>query len=158
MRVEFSRRLRPDSPRFVLMIEIPDSAAAELHARKVSLEARAYELAFETTYVDRSNKPDHQMSLMSAQEEGSKTLSRLANLVCWLPTRAGLGSLKGHPRSKSSLIKVGNQDKKIRDPRVREIALHRSGQSCGIFHKRYSRYDRGRSFGCVGPLRKGFYR
>ncbi len=64
-RVEFSKGLRPDSPRFVLMIEIPDSAAAELTARKVSLEARAYEVALETTNADRSDKPEHHMSLMS---------------------------------------------------------------------------------------------
>jgi hypothetical protein len=33
---------------FVLMIEIPDSVASELKARKVRLETRAYEIAFET--------------------------------------------------------------------------------------------------------------
>jgi hypothetical protein len=59
------------------MIEIPDSAAAELHARKVSLEARAYEFAFETTYADRSNKPDHQMSLMSRTRGRVKNLASL---------------------------------------------------------------------------------
>ena len=62
-------------------------------------------------------------------------MSHLANLVCWLPTRAALGSLKGHPHSKSSLIKVGNQDKKIRAPRVEEIALCLIGQSYGLFIK-----------------------
>jgi hypothetical protein len=65
MRVEFLRGLRPDSPRFVLMIEIPDSTAAELHARKVSLETRAYEVALEIAHADRSNKPEYQMSFTS---------------------------------------------------------------------------------------------
>jgi hypothetical protein len=77
MRVEFSRGLRPDSPRFVLMIEIPDSAAAELNARKISLETRAYEVAFETTYADRANKPEHHMSLMSCTRGKVKNLESL---------------------------------------------------------------------------------
>jgi|SRR5260370_29657692 len=64
-RVEFSRSLRANSPRFVLMIEIPDSAASELNARKVSLETRAYEVAFETIHADQSNKPEFHMSLKS---------------------------------------------------------------------------------------------
>jgi hypothetical protein len=41
MRVEFSRSLRPDTSRFVLMIEIPDNVASELKPRKVSHETRA---------------------------------------------------------------------------------------------------------------------
>jgi hypothetical protein len=77
MRVEFSRGLRPDSPRFVLMIEIPDSAAAELNARKVSLETRAYEVALETTNADRSNKPEHHMSLTSCTRGKVKNLEAL---------------------------------------------------------------------------------
>ena len=77
MRVEFSRGLRPDSPRFVLMIEIPDSAAAELNARKVSLETRAYEVALETTNADRSNKPEHHMSLTSCTRGKVKNLESL---------------------------------------------------------------------------------
>ena len=77
MRVEFSRGLRLDSPRFVLMIEIPDSAAAELNARKVSLETRAYEVALETTHAERSNKPDFQMSLMSVTKGKVKSLESL---------------------------------------------------------------------------------
>jgi hypothetical protein len=40
-----------------------------------------------------------------------------------------------HPRSKSSLIRVGSSDKKIRAPRVEEIALYRSGQSSRFFTK-----------------------
>ena len=76
-RVEFSRGLRPDSPRFVLMIEIPDSVADELNARKVSLETRAYEVALETTSADRSNKPDYQMSLMSCTPGKVKNLDSL---------------------------------------------------------------------------------
>jgi hypothetical protein len=76
-RVEFSRGLRPDSPRFVLMIEIPDSVADELNARKVSLETRAYEVALETTSADRSNKPDYQMSLMSCTPGRVKNLDSL---------------------------------------------------------------------------------
>jgi len=65
MRVEFSRSLRPGTPRFVLMIEIPDNVASELNARKVSYETRAYEVAFETARADRSNKPAHHMTLKS---------------------------------------------------------------------------------------------
>jgi len=76
-RVEFSKGLRPDSPRFVLMIEIPDSAAADLTARKVSLEARAYEVAFETTHADRSDKPDYQMNLMSCTPGKVKNIESL---------------------------------------------------------------------------------
>jgi hypothetical protein len=76
-RVEFSKGLRPDSPRFVLMIEIPDSAAAELTARKVSLEARAYEVAFETTHADRSDKPEYQMNLMSCTPGKVKNIESL---------------------------------------------------------------------------------
>jgi len=76
-RVEFSKGLRPDSPRFVLMIEIPDSAAAELTARKVSLEARAYEVALETTHADRSDKPEYQMNLMSCTPGKVKNIESL---------------------------------------------------------------------------------
>ena len=50
MRVEFSRSLRPDTSRFVLMIEIPDNVASELKPRKVSHETRAY-------FALRENKP-----------------------------------------------------------------------------------------------------
>jgi hypothetical protein len=77
MRVEFSRRLRPDSPRFVLMIEIPDSAAAELNARKVSLETRAYEVALETAATDPANKPEFHMSLKSCTKGKVKNLASL---------------------------------------------------------------------------------
>jgi len=77
MRVEFSRGLRPNSPRFVLMIEIPDSAAAELNARKVSLETRAYEVALATTHAEGSNKPDYQMNLMSVTKGKVKSLESL---------------------------------------------------------------------------------
>jgi hypothetical protein len=76
-RVEFSKGLRPDSPRFVLMVEIPDSAAADLTARKVSLEARAYEVAFETTHADRSDKPEYQMNLMSCTPGKVKNIESL---------------------------------------------------------------------------------
>ena len=77
MRVEFSRGLRPNSPRFVLMIEIPDSAASELSERKVSLETRAYEVALATTQAEGSNKPDSQMSLMSVTKGKVKNLESL---------------------------------------------------------------------------------
>ena len=77
MRVEFSRGLRPDSPRFVTMIEIPDSAAAELNARKVRLETRAYELALEATSSERANQPEAQMSLMSCTQGKVKNLDAL---------------------------------------------------------------------------------
>jgi hypothetical protein len=59
------------------MIEIPDSAAAELSTRKVSLETRAYEVALETTHAERSNKPDYQMSLMSVTKGKVKSLESL---------------------------------------------------------------------------------
>ena len=85
MRVEFSRGLRPDSPRFVLMIEIPDSTAAELHDRKGSLETRAYELALETTNADRSNKPDYHMSLMSCTRGKVKNLESLGEPALLAP-------------------------------------------------------------------------
>ena len=77
MRVEFSRGLRPDSPRYVLMIEIPDSAAAELNAKKISLETRAYEVALEATSADRTNKPDSHMSLTSCTKGKVKHLESL---------------------------------------------------------------------------------
>jgi hypothetical protein len=77
MRVEFSRSLRPNSPRFVLMIEIPDSAASELNARKVSLETRAYQVAFETTHADQSYKPEYHMTLMSCTKGKIKNLKSL---------------------------------------------------------------------------------
>jgi hypothetical protein len=77
MRVEFSRGLRPDSPRFVLMIEIPDGVAANLRARRVSLETRAYEVALETSQVDRSNKPEHHMGLISCTKGRVKNLASL---------------------------------------------------------------------------------
>jgi hypothetical protein len=77
LRVEFSRGLRPDSPRFVLIIEIPDSAVAELSARKVSLETRAYEIASEIRSADRSGKPESHMSLMSCTRAKVKSLEAL---------------------------------------------------------------------------------
>jgi hypothetical protein len=89
MRVEFSRSLRPNSPRFVLMVEISDSAAAELNVRKVSLETRAYEVALGTTRADGSNKLEHDMRLMSCTKGKIKNLESLGepNLqthdACW---------------------------------------------------------------------------
>ena len=65
MRVEFSRGLRRDSPRFMLMVEIRDAAVAEVNARKVSLETRAHEIASEIRSADRSSRPESHMSLMS---------------------------------------------------------------------------------------------
>lgn len=59
------------------MIEIPDSAAANLKARKVSLETRAYEVALETTSVDRSTQPEHQMGLISCTKGKVKNLESL---------------------------------------------------------------------------------
>jgi hypothetical protein len=59
------------------MIEIPDSTAAQLSARKVSLETRAYEVALETTHAERSKKPDYQMSLMSVTKGRVKSLESL---------------------------------------------------------------------------------
>jgi hypothetical protein len=78
MRVEFSRGLRPDSPRFVLMVEMPDRVVADLNARKVNLETRAYEIAGETRYGgDRSNKPESHMSLMSCTKGKVKNIESL---------------------------------------------------------------------------------
>ena len=76
-RVEFSRSLRPNSPRFVLMVEIPDSTVAELTVRKVSLETRAYEVALESTRADGSNRPEHDMRLMSCTKGKIKNLESL---------------------------------------------------------------------------------
>jgi hypothetical protein len=59
------------------MIEIPDDVAANLKARKVSLETRAYEVALETTYVDRLNKPEHHMGLISCTKGKVKNLESL---------------------------------------------------------------------------------
>ena len=77
MRVEFSRGLRPNSPRFVLVVEIPDSAVAELNAKKISLEKRAYEIASEVRNADHSNKPESQMGLMSCTKAKVKNLEAL---------------------------------------------------------------------------------
>ena len=77
MRVEFSRSIRPNTPRFVLMIEIPDSVASKLNARKVSHETRAYEVAFETARADQSNKPERRMTLMSCTKGKIKNLESL---------------------------------------------------------------------------------
>jgi hypothetical protein len=59
------------------MIEIPDSVASELNARKVSLETRAYEVAFETTHADHSNKPEYHMTLMSCTKGKVKNFKSL---------------------------------------------------------------------------------
>ena len=77
MRVEFSRGLRPNSPRFVLVVEISDSAMAELNAGKISLEKRAYEIASEMRNADRLNKPESQMGLMSCTRAKVKNLEAL---------------------------------------------------------------------------------
>ncbi|MBV9274486.1 MAG: hypothetical protein JO333_11375 [Verrucomicrobia bacterium] len=77
IRVEFSRSLRPNSPRFVLMVEIPDSTASELKARRVNLETRAYEVALETTRADGPHKPESHMSLMSCTKGKVKNLAAL---------------------------------------------------------------------------------
>jgi hypothetical protein len=77
MRVEFSRGLRPNSPRFVLVVEISDSAMAELNAGKISLEKRAYEIASEIRNTDRLNKPESQMGLVSCTKAKVKNLEAL---------------------------------------------------------------------------------
>jgi len=76
-RVEFSRGLRPDSPRFVLMIEMPDSVVADLNAKKMNLETRAYEIASEIRHADRSNKPESHMNLMSCTKGKVKNIESL---------------------------------------------------------------------------------
>jgi hypothetical protein len=110
MRVEFSRGLRPDSPRFVLMIEIPDSAAAELNARKVRLETRAYEVALETTHAERSNKPDYQMGLMSVTKGKVKSIESL-----------GEPSLLAHDGCLAWVIKRPNPHQDLFDKRWESI-------------------------------------
>jgi len=82
-RVEFSRSLRRDSPRFVFMIEIPDNVTSELKARKISYETRAYEVAFETAHADQPNKPAHRMTLKSCTRGKIKHLESLGepNLI-----------------------------------------------------------------------------
>src|ERR1700745_2309221 len=77
MRVEFSRGLRPNSPRFVLVVEISDSAVAELNAGKISLEKRAYEIASEMRNADRVNKPESELGLMSCTKAKVKNLEAL---------------------------------------------------------------------------------
>jgi hypothetical protein len=77
MRVEFSRGLRPNSPRFVLVVEISDSAVAALNAGKISLEKRAYEIASEMRNADRLNKPESQLGLMSCTKTKVKNLEAL---------------------------------------------------------------------------------
>ena len=59
------------------MVEIPDSAIAQLNARKISLETRAYEIASEVRYADSSSKPDSHMSLMSCTKGKIKNLESL---------------------------------------------------------------------------------
>jgi hypothetical protein len=106
MRVEFSRGLRPDSPRFVLMIEIPDSAVAELNARKISLETRAYEIASEIRYADSSSKPDSHMSLMSCTKGKIKNLESL-----------GVPSLLAHDACRAWVIKRPSPLQELLDKR-----------------------------------------
>jgi hypothetical protein len=110
LRVEFSRGLRPDSPRFVVMIEIPDSAAAELNARKVSLETRAYEVALETTHAERSNKPEYHMSLMSCTKGKVKSLESL-----------GEPSLLTHDACRAWIIKRPSPLQELLDKRWQSI-------------------------------------
>jgi hypothetical protein len=100
MRVEFSRGLRHDSPRFVLMVEIPDSAVAELNARKISLETRAYEVASEVRYADSH------MSLMSCTKGKIKNLESL-----------GEPSLLAHDACRAWVIKRPSPLQEILDKR-----------------------------------------
>jgi len=59
------------------MIDIPDNAVAELNARKINLETRAYEIASEIRYADATNKPDTHMNLMSCTKGKVKNLESL---------------------------------------------------------------------------------
>jgi hypothetical protein len=59
------------------MIEISDSAAAELNAKKIGLETRAYELASEIRNPDRSNRPESHMSVMSCTKGKVKNIEAL---------------------------------------------------------------------------------
>src|ERR1700740_376826 len=106
MRVEFSRGLRPASARVVLRIEIPDSAVAELNARKISLETRAYEVASEVRYADASSKPDSHMSLMSCTKGKIKNLESL-----------GEPSLLAHDACRAWVIKRPSPLQEILDKR-----------------------------------------
>jgi hypothetical protein len=106
MRVEFSRGLRPDSPRLVLMIEIPDSTALELNARKVSFETRAYEVAIETTDAEGSSRTEYHMSLMSCTKGKVKNLAAL-----------GEPSLLTHDACRAWVIKRPSPLQKLLDTR-----------------------------------------
>jgi len=108
MRVEFSRSLRPNSPRFVLLIEIPDSAVPELNAKKVSLEDRAYEVATETAQADQSHKPEHHMSLMSCTRGKIKNLESL-----------GEPNFVGHDACRAWIIKKPSPLQDLLDQRSR---------------------------------------
>ncbi|MBV8967979.1 MAG: hypothetical protein JO331_02825 [Verrucomicrobia bacterium] len=100
------------------MVEIPDSVASELNANKVSLETRAYEVAFETTQADQSNKAEYHMSLMSCTKGKIKNLESLGepNLLAHDACRAwvikkpsplqGLLDPGSQPRPKSPGFKV----------------------------------------------------
>ena len=63
------------------MIEMPDSVVAELSARKVNLETRAYEIAAEIRHADRSNKPESHMSLTSCTKGKVKNLESLGEPI-----------------------------------------------------------------------------
>jgi hypothetical protein len=86
------------------MIEIPDSAVAELAARKVSLETRAYEIASEIRYADRSGKPESHMSLMSCTKGKVKNLEAL-----------GEPSLVSHDACRAWIIKKPSELQELLD-------------------------------------------
>jgi hypothetical protein len=77
MRVEFSRSLRPNSPRLVLLIEIPDRVASELNEKKISLETRAYQVALKTTQANQSQESQYRLNLMSCTKGRIKNLESL---------------------------------------------------------------------------------
>jgi hypothetical protein len=86
------------------MIEMPDSVVADLNARKVNLETRAYEIAGETRYADRSNKPESHMSLMSCTKGKVKNIESL-----------GEPSLLAHDGCRAWVIKKPSQLQELND-------------------------------------------
>ena len=86
------------------MVEIPDSVASELDAKKVSLETRAYEVALEATRADQFNKPDYHMSLMSCTRGKVKNLESLSEPI-----------LLAHDACRAWVIKKPSQQQELLD-------------------------------------------
>ena len=65
MRVEFSRGIRSNQPRLVLMVEIPAEVMQKIRAERVSPQGRAYEVAMSATEEQRTHGRDLGLSLLS---------------------------------------------------------------------------------------------